>query len=46
MHPLSPGSRIINYDTLVKSVQEAYAEYMKRSKEFDKLEGILEKLYE
>ena len=46
MAAVSPGSRIIHYDTLIKSAQESYADYLKRSKELDKLEQILEKLYE
>ncbi len=46
MDAVSPGSRIIHFDTLIKSSQEAYGEYLNRSKEVDKLEQILEKLYE
>lgn len=44
MAAVSPGSRIIHYDTLIKGAQEAYAEYLERSKELDKLEKIVEML--
>ena len=44
MAAVSPGSRIVHYDTLIKGAQEGYAEYLERSKELDKLERIVEQL--
>lgn len=44
MAAVSPGSRIIHYDTLIKGAQESYAEYLERSKELDELEKIVEML--
>lgn len=41
MAAVSPGSRVIHYDTLIKGAQESYAEYLERSKELDKLEKIV-----
>ena len=41
MAAVSPGSRIIHYDTLIKGAQEAYFEYLEKGKELDKLEKIV-----
>lgn len=44
MAAVSPGSRIVHYDSLIKGAQEAYAEYLEKSKELDRLERIVEKI--
>ena len=40
MAAISPGSRIIHYDTLIYGAQEAYADYLKKSADLDKLDKI------
>jgi hypothetical protein len=44
MAAVSPGSRIIHYDTLINGARKAYAEYLQKSQELDKLEKIAESL--
>jgi hypothetical protein len=44
MSAISPGSRIVHYDSLIKGAQEAYSEYLEKSKELDKLEGIVDRI--
>jgi hypothetical protein len=44
MAAVSPGSRIVHYDTLLRGAQEAYAAYIEKSKELDKLENIVNKI--
>lgn len=41
MASVSPGSRIVHYDTLIHGAQASYSEYLERSKKFDKLEKIV-----
>jgi hypothetical protein len=41
MASVSPGSRIVHYDTLIKGAQSAYADYLEQSKKLDKLEAIV-----
>ena len=41
MAAVSPGSRIIHYDTLIHGAQQAYAEYLQKSAHLDKLEKIV-----
>ena len=41
MAAVSPGSRIIHYDTLIHAAQSAYAEYLDQSAHLDKLEKIV-----
>lgn len=41
MAAISPGSRIIHYDTLIHGAQEAYSAYLEQSKTLDKLEKIV-----
>ncbi len=41
MAAVSPGSRIIHYDTLIKGAQEAYSEFLEKGKELDELEKIV-----
>lgn len=44
MDAVSPGSRIIHYDTLIKGAQEAYSEYLNKSSDLDKLERIVDQI--
>ncbi len=44
MTAVSPGSRVIYYDTLIRGAEEAYSEYLEASKELDLLEGIVERI--
>lgn len=44
MTAVSPGSRVIYYDTLIRGAEEAYSEYLKASEELDRLEGIVERI--
>ena len=44
MTAVSPGSRVIYYDTLIRGAEEAYSEYLKASKKLDLLEGIVERI--
>ena len=41
MAAVSPGSRIVHYDTLINSARKAYSEYLQRSQSLDKLEKII-----
>lgn len=44
MAAISPGSRIVHYDSLIRGAQEAYSEYLSKSKEFDRLEKIVDRI--
>lgn len=44
MAAISPGSRIVHYDTLIRGAQEAYSAYIDKSKELDKLENIVNRI--
>lgn len=44
MNAVSQGSRIVHYDTLIRSAQEAYSSYIDKSKELDKLESIVNRI--
>lgn len=44
MAAISPGSRIVHYDTLIRGAQEAYSAYIEKSKELDKLESIVNRI--
>ena len=44
MAAVSPGSRIVHYDTLIRGAQEAYSAYIEKSKELDKLENIVNRI--
>ncbi len=44
MAAVSPGSRIVHYDTLIRGAQEAYSEYLQKSKDLDKLERIVDQI--
>lgn len=44
MEAIAPGSRIVHYDNLIRSAQDAYAEYLEQSQMLDKLEKIIASL--
>lgn len=44
MASVSPGSRIVHYDTLIRGAQEAYSAYIEQSKSLDKLEKIVDRI--
>lgn len=44
MTAVSPGSRIIHFDTLIRGAQDSYAEFLKKSRELDKLEQLVSRL--
>lgn len=44
MAAISPGSRIVHYDSLIKGAQEAYSEFLQKSKQLDKLEEIVDNI--
>jgi hypothetical protein len=44
MASISPGSRIVHYDTLIRGAQEAYSAYINQSKALDKLEKIVDRI--
>lgn len=44
MTSISPGSRIVHYDTLIRGAQEAYSAYIDKSKSLDKLEKIVDRI--
>ena len=41
MAAVSPGSRIVHYDTLINGARKAYAEYLQKTHDLDKLEKIV-----
>lgn len=44
MEAISPGSRIVHYDTLIHGAEQAYSDYLEKTKELDKLESIVNSL--
>lgn len=44
MAAISPGSRIEHYDSLIQGAQNAYSEYLKKSKKLDRLEKIVDRI--
>ena len=44
MAAVAPGSRIVHYDSLIRGAQNAYSEYLDKSKEFDRLEKIVDRI--
>jgi len=44
MAAISPGSRIVHYDTLIRGAQEAYSAYIEQGKALDKLEKIVDRI--
>lgn len=44
MDAVSPGSRIIHYDTLIRSAQSAYSAYIEKGEELNSLERLINKI--
>lgn len=44
MATISPGSRIVHYDTLIRGAQESYDQYLKASRELDRLEKLVNQI--
>lgn len=44
MAAISPGSRIIHFDTLIRNAQDNYAEYLRATREADRLQAIVDRL--
>ncbi len=44
MASVSPGSRIVHYDFLIRNALEAYSEYLEKSAEIDKIDEIIDQL--
>lgn len=44
MTAIAPGSRIVHYDTLIRGAQEAYSQYLDKSKQLDRLEKIVDRI--
>lgn len=44
MAAISPGSRIVHYDSLIRGAQEAHSEFLKKSEQLDKLERIVDRI--
>ncbi len=44
MTAVSPGSRIVHYDALIQGAQNAYSEYLEKSRELDRLEEIVDRI--
>ena len=44
MNGISPGSRIVHYDSLIQGAKTAYSTYLDRNNELDRLEELLDRL--
>lgn len=44
MAAVSPGSRIVHYDSLIQGARNAYSEYLTKSKALDRLEEIVDRI--
>lgn len=44
MAAISPGSRIVHYDSLIAGAQTAYSGYLKKSRKLDRLENIVDRI--
>lgn len=44
MDAISPGSRIVHYDGLIRGAENAYDEYLQASRNLDRLEGIVNRI--
>jgi hypothetical protein len=44
MEAVSQGSRVVYYDSLIRSAQDSYSEFITKSKKLDRLEGIVNRL--
>ena len=44
MMAISPGSRIVHYDTLIQGAQDAYSEYLNKSSNLDRLDRLVNRI--
>ena len=44
MDAVSPGSRIVHYDALIRGAQEAYSKYLEKSRGLDRLDRIVARI--
>ena len=44
MAAISPGSRIVHYDSLIEGAINAYSEYLEKSEELDRLDRIVNRI--
>ena len=44
LEAVSPGSRIVHYDTLIQGALNSYSEYLDKSKTLDRLEKIVDRI--
>ncbi len=44
MYFISPGSRIVYYDTLIKNARDAYSEYLQKTEDVDKIEELVNQI--
>ena len=44
MAAVSPGSRIVHYDSLISGALNSYSEYLEKSEEFDRLRNIVDRI--
>lgn len=44
MYGISPGSRIVHYDSLIANALKAYSEYLEKSQEFDRIGKIVDQI--
>ena len=44
MTAVSPGSRIVHYDALIQGAQNSYSEFLRKSKELDRLGKIVDRI--
>lgn len=44
MNGISPGSRIVHYDALIEGAKNSYSEYLEKSKKFDRLDEIVNRI--
>ena len=44
MTAVAPGSRIVHYDSLRQGAQNAYSEYLEKSKKLDRLEKLVDRI--
>ena len=44
MEAISPGSRIVHYDSLIQGAMNSYSEYLEKSRELDRLEEIVDRI--
>ncbi len=44
MEAVSPGSRVVHYQSLIKGAKNAYSEYLEKMEQLDKIQAIIDQL--